>query len=111
MASGETPVWTQLPAIGTPPGRLTVQMDQSMYDPASNRLIVFGGWAYSQGQVLNDVWVLTNANGLGGTSAWAQISPSGPAPPPRYGASGFYDAVTNRLGIFGGINPPHWRFL
>jgi hypothetical protein len=77
-------------------------MDQSTYDPVSNRLIVFGGWVYNQVQSLNDVWVLTNANGIGGGSAWTQIAANGPAPPPRYGAAGFYDAGTNRLGLFAG---------
>jgi hypothetical protein len=97
---GGTPTWTQLATTGNPPGRLTVQMDQSMYDPVSNSFLVFGG--FDQVQSLNDVWVLSNANGLGGAAAWTQISPSGALPPARYGAAGFYDAGTNRLGIFGG---------
>jgi galactose oxidase-like protein len=104
---GGTPVWSQLLATGTPPGRLTNSLDQA-YDPASNRLMVFGGWRVLDpafpGTVLNDVWVLTNANGLGGPSTWTQLSPTGPPPAPRSGASGFYDKATNRLIIFSGSN-------
>ncbi len=51
---------------------------------------------------LNDVWVLTNANGLGGTPAWIQLLPSGQLPEPRSGHSAVYDTASNRMIVFGG---------
>src|SRR5438132_2018092 len=70
--------------------------------------MVFGGWRVLDpafpGTVLNDVWIRTIANGLGGMSNWTQLSPSGTPPGPRVASSGFYDAGTNRVVIFGGSN-------
>jgi hypothetical protein len=50
----------------------------------------------------NSVWVLTNANGTGGTPAWIQLSPAGTAPPVRDSHSAIYDAANNIMTIFGG---------
>src|SRR5439155_1174597 len=55
---------------------------------------------------LNDVWVLTNANGLGGTSEWIQLFPSGGPPAARYGNTAVYDSATNRLMVYGGWGNP-----
>lgn len=57
--------WNQVHAIGTPPAPRTGHA--AGYDPASNRMIVFGG-AVGPTTCANDVWVLTNANGFGGTA-------------------------------------------
>jgi hypothetical protein len=101
---GGTPVWSQLSASGAPPGRSLGSVD-STYDPANNRVMVFGGFRPAQQQVLNDVWVLTNANGLGNTPpTWTQLSPSGSLPAARSGNTAFYDVQTNRFVIFGGSN-------
>jgi len=101
---GGTPVWNQLSASGAPPGRSYGSVDQT-YDPVNNRVMVFGGLRPAQPQVLNDVWVLTNANGLGNTPpTWTQLSPSGSLPAARSGNTAFYDVQTNRLVIFGGSN-------
>jgi len=95
-----TPVWTQL----SPTGSITDRMRHTAaYDPTSNRMIVYGG-ANNSGTpvVFNDVHVLTEANGLGGTPQWIDITPtSGPAPPPD-GPRSVYDVDDNRLVIFGG---------
>src|SRR5581483_9103274 len=72
----------------------------AVYDVASNRMIVMGG---RSGSVqLNDVWVLSNANGLGGPPSWMQLLPGGTPPPPRGLHAAVYDAATNRMIIFGG---------
>ena len=67
------------------------------YDPGANRLIVHGGCTTS----LDDTWVLTEANGLGGTPAWVAL-PS--APLARSSAASAYDASTNRFILFGGAD-------
>src|SRR5882762_231067 len=55
----------------------------SVYDAATNRMIIFGGCLGGCFPTANDVWVLTNASGLGGTPTWIQLAPSGTAPAGR----------------------------
>ena len=50
----------------------------------------------------SDVWVLTNANGLGGTPAWTQLSPTGGPPDAVDASTAVYDPTTDRLIVFGG---------
>jgi hypothetical protein len=99
---GGTPTWTQLSPSGTAPaGR---QAAAVTYDNANNRLIIFGGQTggASSGSTYSDVWVLTNANGLGGTPAWVQLAPSGGPPPGQYAPTAVYDASSNSAVVFGG---------
>ena len=93
--------WSQLTPQGTPPaprlyyGGLT-------YDTASNRMMVFGGT--DGNTVYNDAWVLTNANGLGGTPVWIQLTPTGTPPPSRFCDATVYDPISNRVAFFGGYD-------
>jgi hypothetical protein len=95
---GGTPTWTQLSPSG--PAPVARELTSAVYDPGSNRLIVFGGSSATVG--LNDVWVLSNANGSGGAPAWTELAPSGGAPSARAGFSAVYDATNNRMTIYGG---------
>ena len=102
---GGTPTWTQLNPPGTIPSARGFH--SSVYDPATNRMIVFGGnqaWAFCF-NVVNDVWVLSNANGLGGTPSWQQLTPAGGPPSARYQHSAVYDPANNRMIVFGGDVP------
>jgi hypothetical protein len=98
------PIWTQLGPTGGPPGQRL--LPTAGYDAATNRMIVFGGANQDFGSLnyrnYNDVWVLTNADGLGGAPAWTPLAPSGTPPAARFGAGGGYDPGSNRLIIFGG---------
>jgi len=94
---GGTPTWTQLSPSGSPPPVRSGHT--AVYDPADNRMIIFGGTGTA---VLNDVWELSNANGLGGTPTWTQLSPSGNLPPGSWGSSAVYDTVNNIMTVFGG---------
>ncbi|MBI2591702.1 MAG: hypothetical protein HYW34_03440 [Candidatus Brennerbacteria bacterium] len=72
------------------------------YDSNTNRLIIFGGGSFL-GQ-FNDIWVLTNANGLGGPSKWHNSLPNGlsdspPVPSVGVFSPAIYDSSTNRLSI------------
>jgi len=113
---GNTDVWRLLPSAslsgvqnwvashptGTPPeGRWG---HFAGYDPASNRMIVFGG--RTAGTFLNDLWMLTNANGSGGQSAWSQVSTAGGPPYTRAYTSAAYDPVSNTLMVYGGSTDP-----
>ena len=98
--TGGTPAWNQLFPIGGPPASRFGS--SATYDPASNRMTIFGGQG-SAGTFLGDVWVLTNANGTGGTPAWTQIAQSSTVyPAPRYGHTAAYDASRNVMIVFGG---------
>ncbi len=101
---GGTPTWTPLAVSGTPPA--IRDSHAAVYDVASNRMILFGGAGYVNNVLMefNDVWVLSDANGLGGTSAWTQLTPSGTPPPARVKAATVYDPATNRMIIFGGVS-------
>jgi hypothetical protein len=99
---GGTPAWTPLAPIGTPPN--VRQSPEVVYDTNSGRLIIYGGnqnacQPYNSG----DVWVLANANGLGGTPTWTQLAPIGPAPAPRVGHAMVYDSPNDRLIVFAGV--------
>lgn len=94
--------WIQLGPAGTPPsGR---NEHGAVYDPGSNRMIMFGG--RDETCNLNDTWILTGANGLGGTPSWIQLATSGGVPRYRTGHTVVYDPNSNRLIVFGGVTRP-----
>ena len=96
---GGTPSWAKLSASGGPGPR---SLFGRVYDSTSNELVVFGG--NNGSTYFNDVWVLSNANGSGGSPAWTQLFPTGTLPAVRDGVSATYDPTTNRMTIFGGAN-------
>ncbi len=51
----------------------------------------------------SDVWVLSNANGLGGTPNWTQLSPTGGPPAGQYHSTAVYDSSNNIMTVFGGV--------
>lgn len=94
-----SPAWIQLAPTGTAPAP---RLEQSaVYDVNTNSMIVFGGNDCFQTDFA-DVWVLSNANGLGGTPTWKQLTPSGTPPSARSGASAVYDSADNELIVFAG---------
>src|SRR5204863_9930190 len=72
----------------------------AVYEPPANQLIVYGGCGGSCSPALPDVFVLTNANGLGGTPVWSQSSPTSSIP--RDNHTAVYDPTTNSMITFGG---------
>jgi len=94
LGSVTAQTWSQLSTAGSPPAS---QPGGGGYDAVNNRLIVFFP-AETGGQV----WVLTNANGLGGTATWTQLTPTGSAPTASGEASVVYDPKTNQLIVYGG---------
>ena len=92
--------WTQLNPLGGPPAPRTSAT--AVYDPGSSSMIVFGGQPAAVCSGLNDVWVLSNATGLGLAPTWTQLSPLGTAPGPRRQHTAVYDGSTNRMIVFGG---------
>ncbi len=96
---GGTPTWTMLSPTGGPPSARSLH--SAVYDSANNRMIVFAG-IQDCGSPNNEVWVLENANGTGGTPNWVQLSPTGTPPDARSGHTAVYDAAANSMIIFGG---------
>jgi hypothetical protein len=92
--------WAQVKPTGTAPnGRINAT---AVYDSTSNRMIVYGGNSGNQGGCDSDVWVLTNANGNGGASAWIQLATAGGPPAAREAHTAVYDSGTNTMTIWGG---------
>ncbi len=92
--------WTQLVPSGTKPAAR--ESASVVYDATNNALMIYGGDA--GGSPFGDVWVLSHANGSGGTPVWTQLSPTGTTPTARTGHTATYDSVNNRMTIFGGVN-------
>jgi hypothetical protein len=94
--------WIQFAPSGSlPNGRVGAS---AVFSPASNRLIVFAGYpshTASPAPMLNDLWILSNANGImaGGYTTGAPGSPD-----PRNAQGAFYDQGSNRMIMFGGQN-------
>ncbi len=65
-------------------------------------MIVFGG---ATPAINNNVWVLANADGTGGSPTWSLLSPSGTPPPPRSNHTAVYDVAANQMIVFGGGVP------
>src|ERR1051326_3830729 len=82
--SAQAQAWVQLQPHGTPPqGRIN---NTAVYDSVTQRLIIFGG--FDTGTCChgtNDVWVLTNADSVGGPREWINLIPANApgSPPPR----------------------------
>jgi len=91
-----TPVWTPLTPTGTPP--VARHGHRAIYDPVRDRMIVFGGM--SGNFLKNDVWALS----LVGTPAWEALSPINTPPSARDYHSAIYDAVRDRMIVFGGYD-------
>lgn len=94
--------WSELNLSFVPPARTS---HSAVYDQTNNRMIVFGGRADSECLIpLNDTWVLTNANGLGGAPSWTQLTPTGGPPDAIDGSTAVYDPVSNVMTVFAGGN-------
>jgi len=95
--AASTPTWKQLAPTGTLP---VARYGQSTaIDPGSHRMILFGGNTFAS--ALNDTWILANADGQHGASAWFQVAAKNPPPATGY-SQAMYDAVNNRMIIYGG---------
>lgn len=102
MGLGGTPVWTQLSPTGTPPAK--TGGNAAVYDAAENKLVVLVGGATTAPAAALQTWILTNANGLGGTPAWQQLAPTGGPPAITQDFAVWYQPGTDRVGVWGGLS-------
>ncbi len=99
---GGAPAWIHLtPSDDPPPAR---KFHAAVYLPATNQMLVYGGDSRSS-PWLNDIWVLSNANGLGGSPVWSQLTPGSVVPAARVSPALVYDQMNNRLLLYGGSHP------
>jgi hypothetical protein len=97
--TGGTPSWTQLaPSENAPVPREAMS---AIYNDSTNRMTIFGGDS-AGGGFLGDAWVLTNANGVGGTPAWIQLPASALSPAPRTVHTAVYNPASNVMTVFAG---------
>ncbi len=69
-----------------------------------NRMTIFGGSSGRNAPIIfADTWVLTDANGLGGTPSWTERGPFTKFPAPRFEHTAVYNSSTNLMTIFGGL--------
>ena len=95
---GGTPTWLQLAPTGTAP---TINIfATAVYNKTANKLIVYGGCSGNCGSALPDVYVLTHANGLGGTPEWSKSAPHTDIARENHRA--VFDSNTNSMITFGG---------
>lgn len=90
------PAWAPLSPVGGNPyarGKHT-----AVYDQGRDRMIVFSGSRNSPNYSA-DVWELS----LGATPSWTMLAPAGLAAVGRQDHSAVYDAVNERLVVFGGV--------
>jgi N-acetylneuraminic acid mutarotase len=86
--------WTELgPWRALPAGR---DSQSVAYDSSKGLMMMFGG-RNSAGLLYDDTWAYDPT-----ANSWAELNPSGTAPPPRAGASMAYDPAAKRLILFGG---------
>ncbi len=102
--SGGGAVWSRLAPAGTPPPARWGHV--AAYDPVSARLVVYGGSTASANPasrfVFRDVWMLTDAAGVGAPE-WIRLSPNaGPAGQAQ--AAGAFSASANRMAVLGGAS-------
>jgi len=88
-----SPAWSELAPTGSLPSARYAHT--AIYDPVSDRMVVFGG---SDGSPRNDVWALA----LAGSPVWSELAPAGTLPSARYQHTAFYDPVRDRMVVFGG---------
>jgi hypothetical protein len=99
LSLGPDPTWTEIALADGPGERHSPQWG---YDPARQRLLVFGGYGHhypgGENEYLNDVWELS----LDGDPEWHEIFPSGTAPDGRLAGAAVYDPLRQRFVGFGG---------
>ncbi|HEV8481800.1 MAG TPA: kelch repeat-containing protein [Candidatus Eisenbacteria bacterium] len=89
-----TPAWSQLAASGTAPApRLS---PSSIYDAQRERIVFYGGTDLET--YYSDVNELT----LFGTPTWSALTPANGTPQARADHKAVYDAVGDRMVVFGG---------
>lgn len=96
--------WAPLQVYGEPPPPR--HEPAGAFDTQLDRMLIYGGWTYPQ-NFFDDVWALSFS--VGGSS-WQQISIAGDTKPEgRRAHAVAYDALRNRLYLFGGLGKNYFE--
>jgi hypothetical protein len=99
LTLGTTPAWTVLAPSGTKPqARFASAV---AYDPTRDRMVISGGTDFVN--FFADTWEL-QFTGAGTQAAWRTLFGAG-GPTSRSDHKAVYDSDTDRMLVFGGINP------
>jgi hypothetical protein len=90
------PAWSRLEVVGAAPTARSSA--RAIYDPAGDRMIVFGG--RDAARVRDDVWALS----LGDAPSWTELTPAQPGPVARAAHGLVYDSDRRRMLVFGGTD-------
>jgi len=101
----QAPQWTLLTPQGAAPSPR--HAFAAAYDQQHNRLSIYGGcvdavFTCDNFVASSDLWVLSNANGMGGTPAWQSFQFTLSPPAHAQYAVGAYDQNANQLYVMGG---------
>jgi hypothetical protein len=99
LTLGSPPRWSLLAPGGVAPRSRNGML--AAYDAVHDRVVMFGGEDNASAEMLSETWVLDLSS-----MAWSQLETAGVSPPSLSFAGGGYDAVRNRLVVFGGYNGP-----
>ena len=99
----EVPSWNELFPTGVPPGPRYGHT--ATYDPAYDRVVVFGGANPGTGGEFGDLWELSL-----GKPTWRRLTAQGTPPAPRVYTSSVLDLPRRRLVLLGGNDrsDPHY---
>ena len=99
LSLGVTPAWSEIVSSGSlPPARAC---NSAVYDPAGDRLLVYGGYNQFTGGPMSDLWAFS----LGSLSGWNELTVS-PALPGSYEQQVVLDPSVGRLLAYGGSGLP-----
>jgi hypothetical protein len=89
------------PAVNPPPHHFAAMA----YDPAADRVVLFGGYDIWADAVLNDTWVYDYD-----TNTWNELHPE-VSPSARLYHTMAWDVWSNRMILFGGVSYPYEPLL
>ena len=105
LDSGGTLRWTRLDAgAGRDLGPHARWLSAAVYNPRTDRMIVFGGAVGWTSPCIDELWILKNVSGRAGSPAWERVPhPAGAAWPAARGDHRLaYDVEHNRVMLYGG---------
>jgi len=97
LALNPTPSWSPLFLSGTPGFRMA---HSASYDELNQRMVIFGGDRDSTLNLTDEMWGMR----LGATPGWSLMVPTGAKPTARFAHTSVYDAVNQRIVIYGGLD-------
>jgi hypothetical protein len=99
LSLGPMPAWMRLEPRGEGPAARVGHT--AVYDPARDRILVFGGFDSEEGVGFqNDVWALSLAH----TPTWERLEPAGEPPSGRDAHAAVYDPRRDRMLVIGGFD-------